>query len=217
MTSTEFINHIRTALNDHWGYIWGTMGEVWTAEKQAAATREMTIRYGKRWVGHRVTDCSGLLAWAARQGGEYLPHGSNSIWRQSLSAHGEIAPGQALAPGTAVFKRSASGGYDHVGVWDGQQVIEARGTRSGVVASSLAGWTHWGTLAFLDPAAAAPLTGEHRVRSNGLNLRAAPSIQSDRLTILPQGARVTVKAQPNDEWCEVECTLTGYVMRKFLE
>ena len=52
------------ALSEGFGYIFGTAGETWTAAKQARATREMTVKYGSKWIGHRVADCSGLFAWA---------------------------------------------------------------------------------------------------------------------------------------------------------
>ena len=216
MTAETFLAHIRTALEEGWGYIWGTAGQVWTAEDQKKSTREMTVKYGSRWIGRRVTDCSGLLAWAARQGGASLPHGSNSIWRNCLSASGELTPDTLLAPGTAVFKRSASGGWDHVGVWDGERVIEARGTRYGVVASSLKGWTHWGTLRILDGSDPAPLRGVCAVRAARLNLREGPSVQTDRLAALPRDTRVTVLRAADGGWCEVEVRLTGYVMQKYL-
>ena len=41
ITPQSLITQFRTALNDHWGYIWGTAGEQWTEAKQKAL--EQTI------------------------------------------------------------------------------------------------------------------------------------------------------------------------------
>ena len=96
------------ALNEKWGYIWGTAGIKWTKAKQDAATREMTVKYGSKWIGHRVADCSGLFAWAFKQLGGYIYHGSNTIWNKYCSSKGKLkngkrADGQPIKPGTAVF------------------------------------------------------------------------------------------------------------------
>ncbi|MBR6029109.1 MAG: SH3 domain-containing protein [Clostridia bacterium] len=216
MTADTFIFYLRQALDEGWGYIWGTSGQVWTAASQAAADREATRKYGARWIGKRVADCSGLLAWAARAGGASLPHGSNSIWRNCLRASGEINRDTVLAPGTAVFKRSAIGGYDHIGLWDGEKVIEAKGTRYGVVASSLSGFTHWGALKIIDGTEKEPLNGPCRVTGGALNLRAAPAASADRLALLADGTEVTV-TEDLGTWCRVEVRLTGCLSKRFLQ
>ena len=61
VTAEAFIGKCRVPLDGKWGYIWGTSGIVWTEARQKAATREMTVKYGARWIGRLVTDYSGLL------------------------------------------------------------------------------------------------------------------------------------------------------------
>ena len=149
---SDIVKYAQIALNANWGYIWGTDGEMWTAEKQAAVDRdpkgrEQTKKYGKKWIGHNVADCSGLLKWIFRQLGMKLPHGSNSQYMKYCDAKGEINKDTVLVPGCGVFKYDPSleNPYYHVGVYIGNgKVIEAQGTYKGVVQSGLFGWSHYG-------------------------------------------------------------------------
>lgn len=157
--STEaLIAKFQYALDNEWGYIWGTAGIKWSAEKQAAATRAMTVKYGKRWIGHYVADCSGLFSWAFKQLGGYIYHGSNTMYKSYCTNKGMILPETVLKPGTAVFTGTEDD-HGHVGLYIGNgEVIEAKGTQSGVVKSKLdertkAGgrrWTYWGELKGVD-------------------------------------------------------------------
>lgn len=108
ISSSELIAQFQTALRDGWGYIYGASGEIWTQAQQNAASREQTKKYGQKWVGHRVADCSGLFAWAFRQLGGYCYHGSNTMFRRYSSASGSLSAGkrtdgEPLKPGTAVY------------------------------------------------------------------------------------------------------------------
>lgn len=141
---------IKKAYDEKWGYIYGTKGETWTAEKQAAATRSQTVKYGSKWIGRRVTDCSGLACYAFRSLGGQMFHGSNTIWNRYVSDHAELvggkrADGKEIWIGDPVFKRKAKagGGYDyhHIGYYVGNgYVIEAKGTVYGVVMSKAEEW-----------------------------------------------------------------------------
>lgn len=141
------------ALNEKWGYIWGASGQMWTATKQNAATREMTVKYGKKWIGHYVADCSGLFTWAFKKLGGYMYHGSNTIWNKYCTAQGKLSggkrsDGQPIKPGTAVFLyRASDNNRHHIGLYIGNDtVIEAKGTQYGVVTSKLSHWDEWGEL-----------------------------------------------------------------------
>ena len=72
ISGQALVNKAREAYEAKWGYIWGTRGQVWTRANQDAATREMTVEYGSRWIGRRVADCSGLYVWAYKQHGEKI-------------------------------------------------------------------------------------------------------------------------------------------------
>lgn len=148
----KLIQLFQQALDEHWGYIWGAAGEKWTQEKQDAATRDMTVKYGQQWVGKYVADCSGLFYWAFKKLGGYMYHGSNTMWSKYCTSKGTLkngarSDGQTLKPGSAVFKCKNGTDYYHVGLYIGNNtVIEAQGTSTGVVTSKLSTWTHWGEL-----------------------------------------------------------------------
>ena len=149
--SSDLIAKFQYALDNKWGYIYGASGQLWTQAKQNAATREMTVKYGQKWVGRYVADCSGLFTWAFKQLGGYMYHGSNTMFKKYCVATGELkngmrTDGEKLKPGTAVFT-GTKGDHGHVGIYiGGGWVIEAKGTQYGVVRSSIAEkkWTWWG-------------------------------------------------------------------------
>lgn len=150
---SDLIEKFKYALNDHWGYIWGQWGGTWTQAKQNAASREMTVKYGSKWIGHRVADCSGLFRWAYSELGEGIAHGSNSIFDRYCSAKGQLKKGKRtdgadLLPGTAVFTGDSKE-HGHIGLFIGNgEVIEAAGTEQGVIKSKVTStkWTWWGEL-----------------------------------------------------------------------
>ena len=159
--ASNLIALFRQALEDKWGYIWGTSGQVWTEAKQKAATRETTIQYGAKWIGRCVADCSGMFVWAFKQLGASIYHGSNTIWNKYCSSKGKLVKGQRedgqpIKPGTAVFLyRAEDKNRHHIGLYVGDDtVIEAKGTKWGVVTSRLNHWDEWGELKDVDYAKA---------------------------------------------------------------
>lgn len=147
------------ALDDHWGYIWGKAGEMWTEAKQAAMNKTTSDKYasarkyGEKWVGHRVADCSGLFTWGFRELGGYMYHGSNTIWRSYCVEKGKLGKGKRtdgveLQKGTAVFT-GTDDDHPHIGLYVGNGiVIEAAGTFSGVISTKITNtkWKYWGEL-----------------------------------------------------------------------
>ena len=161
----ELIEKFQYALDDGWGYIYGTSHEMWSAEKQKQYARdyagdpdrENSCKYGGKWAGHWVTDCSGLFKWAYSQLGHSIAHGSNSIWDSYCSEKGELRKGvrkdgQELKPGTAVFTTTGDR-HNHIGLYvGGGTVIEAQGAQAGVTTSKITAskWTAWGELKDVD-------------------------------------------------------------------
>ena len=138
------------ALSEEWGYIWGTRGQTWTQASQNAATRAMTVKYGAKWIGRRVADCSGLFVWAYKLHNESIYHGSNTIFNKYCSKTGPVAGTVKIRVGTAVFQNK-EGTRGHIGLYiGGGMCIEAKGTQHGVVSSPLAVWDEWGTLKDVD-------------------------------------------------------------------
>jgi hypothetical protein len=159
ITTAALIEKFEQALSEKWGYIWGTAGENWTAAKQKElekttdSDRAQGRKYGSKWIGHKVADCSGLFSWAFKQLGGYMYHGSDTMFRKYCTETGELkkgkrADGQELEPGSAVFVWNGKK-YGHVGLYIGNgTVIEAMGTQNGVTTSKITAtkWTHWGEL-----------------------------------------------------------------------
>ena len=169
--STDLIEKFRFALDNKWGYCWGTAGILWTQARQDQKIKYMEDKYGKdwkknadakndnyygaalygsKWIGHTVADCSGLFVWAFKLLGGSIYHGSNSIYDRYCSSKGKITDEvrKTMKPGTAVFV-DKSGNKSHIGLYVGNgKVIEASGTQAGVCVSNLTAgkWTYWGEL-----------------------------------------------------------------------
>ena len=153
----DFVNTAIIPYREGGGYIWGATGGTWTAEDQKKATREMTVKYGSRWIGKRVWDCSGLIYWIYRLYGMTITHGSNTMYKEFCSAKGKIKGGKKengdpIKKGSAVFLyRSSDNNRHHVGVYIGDgQCVEAKGTINGVVMSDISHWHEWGELLGVD-------------------------------------------------------------------
>ena len=171
ISTQALIDKFKEALADKWGYIWGTDGTMWTAAKQknlektTDADRENSRKYGAKWIGHMVADCSGLFVWAFKQLGGSIYHGSDTMYRKYCDAKGELnsgarTDGQGLKPGTAVFVwKESKKKYTHVGLYVGDgTVIEAKGAQAGVTTSKITDtkWTNWGELKGVDYSGTAP-------------------------------------------------------------
>lgn len=155
----DFIERVRYALDQEWGYIWGKYGQIWTAADQKKATRDMTVKYGSKWIGKHVVDCSGLIRYSFTQNGKEIAHSSQTQWESYCSKKGSLkngfrSDGEPLKVGTAMFQETSTrpGHMHHVGVYaGGGTVIEAMGTVNGVTHSGTGdGWTHWGELKDID-------------------------------------------------------------------
>ena len=166
ISTAALIAKFQQALDEKWGYIWGTEGEMWTAEDQKKlekttdADKANSRKYGSTWIGHRVADCSGLFYWAFRQlGGVKIFHGSNTIWNDWCVAQGDLkdgkrTDGKPLLPGTAVFTyNKEKNNRGHIGLYIGNGwVIEASSPQSGVIRSKVTAskWVEWGELKGVD-------------------------------------------------------------------
>ena len=163
VTAEQFIEKVKIPLLEHWGYIYGTWGTTWTKAKQEASTREMTVKYGSKWIGKTVTDCSGLLRRALYWLGEEIVHHARYQYTQYCTNKGHLVNGRKEdgtipLPGTAVFLKGSKENIHHVGVYVGNDtVIEAKGTIYGVVTSHLNHWDYWGELKMVDYSDAASL------------------------------------------------------------
>ena len=241
--AVDLIAKAQYALDNKWGYIYGAYGQIWTQASQNTATREQTKLYGQQWVGKHVLDCSGLFYWAFKELGGYMYHGSNTMYKSYCTNKGKLSKGartdgQNLKPGTAIFTGTSESEHGHVGLYiGGGYVIEAQGTKAGVIKSkiTLSKWTYWGELkgVIYDVAidvqvpsapAADPTptpTTDTNVKSalvtgTRLALRAAPSTSATVLTRVNTGERVQILDDP--DWVKVKYQgKTGYMMAKYLQ
>ena len=165
----EWWPFIQGPYDDKWGYIWGTSGVKWTQARQDALVKkyesdpekykdlEKGAKYGKKWIGNIVIDCSGMPYRAFHEFGIKIAHGSNSIWKSYLSEKGKLTDKSAaflatLPKGAAIFTGTDSK-KPHIGTYDGNgYVIEAQGTIAGVVRTPItaAKWKYWGLYKDLD-------------------------------------------------------------------
>lgn len=238
---SDLIAKFKEALNNHYGYIWGMVHTEWTAEKQAAyvkaysgnSDRANSCKYGSKWVGHWVTDCSGLFTWAFQSLGGNMYHGSNTMYLSYCQHKGQLkngkrTDGKELLPGTAVFVwNSKKQNYSHVGLYVGNgTVIEAMGAEHGVTTTKITNkkWTNWGELKGVSYEGGdtpvpepTPEKGYAIVTGKNLALREGPSTNCRVITRAPTGSNVKIETPPK-EWDYVDYNgRKGWMMREFLK
>lgn len=140
------------------GYIYGTKFVTWTATRQANLEKkyksdpakysdyEMGAKYGKKWIGHVVTDCSGLTSKLGADFGLKFYHGSNSSWRNDCAYKGKKTKGLKIPVGAWMYTGTENS-HGHIGiVVDDTWVVEAQGTKAGVTRTKITAskWTYWG-------------------------------------------------------------------------
>ena len=153
--ATDLVTYAVHAWESGWGYVWGTYGNVLTESLLAYKVSQYPDGVGNHenfirahWLGGRTTDCVGLIkgySWLSPETMtiDYGTHGMPDIGaNQMYYTARESGPISTMPdiPGLAVWHEG------HIGVYiGGGQVIEAMGTRYGVVKTELAkrNWTHW--------------------------------------------------------------------------
>lgn len=149
------------ALAANVGYVWGSFGQVCTPEFLSQKERQYPANVGgsygdiirHQWMGHRVTDCIGLVKYYLMvdkfgDNPSYIAaydHGANQHFEEAR----EKGPMNTLPeiPGLLLHMDG------HVGIYiGGGYAIEARGTAYGVVKTRVKDrpWDHWYKSIFLD-------------------------------------------------------------------
>ena len=153
--AADLVTYAIHAWESGWGYVWGTYGDVLTESLFAYKLEQYPDGVGSyedfiraNWLGGRTADCVGLIkgyGWLSPETMtiDYGTHGMPDIGANqmyySATESGSIDTMPDI-PGLAVWHDG------HIGVYiGGGQVIEAMGTKYGVVKTELAGrgWTHW--------------------------------------------------------------------------
>ena len=153
--ATDLVTYAVHAWESGWGYVWGTYGNELTESLLAYKVSQYPDGVGNHenfirahWLGGRTTDCVGLIkgySWLSPETMtiDYGTHGMPDIGaNQMYYTARESGPISTMPdiPGLAVWHEG------HIGVYiGGGQVIEAMGTKNGVVKTELAkrNWTHW--------------------------------------------------------------------------
>ena len=174
-TNFGLVKYAQTALQEKWGYVWGTFGQVLTATLLQQKVNQYPSQVGanqafikQNWLNKRVTDCVGLIKsyiWWNNGRLVYKAEqdlNANMMYNQAKEK-GTIGTIPEI-PGVCVYKSG------HIGVYIGKgQVIEARSTTRGVIQSPLKGsgavaWTHWLKCPFIE-----------YVEKGGINMSQEPS------------------------------------------
>lgn len=210
-------------LRERWGYIWGTAGIKWTEARQKATENEMARKYGSRWIGHMVADCSGVMVYIWRQYSLKIAHGSNSIRRQSVGTL-QTMP----APGYAAFKLRNGTDYYHIGIVgeDSSTVYEAQGTIAGFTTSPASRWDWFAPFKDVQYEEDMPMPEGEKVvyraevvtESSPLNVRSGPGTQYDKIGKLPKGEIVDVMVECPNGWRYIDDDGDqGYVDGRYLK
>lgn len=151
----DLVAYAEQAFESGWGYVWGTYGDVLTESLFSYKLEQYPDGVGNyesfirdNWLGGRTTDCVGLIkgyGWLnpdtleIEYGTNNMPDiGADSMYNSAtVSGSMDTMPD---VPGIAVWKSG------HIGIYVGNgKVIEAMGTKYGVVKTNLAdrSWSAW--------------------------------------------------------------------------
>lgn len=151
----DLVAYAEQAFDSGWGYVWGTYGDVLTESLFSYKLEQYPDDVGNyesfirdNWLGGRTTDCVGLIkgyGWLnpdtleIEYGTNDMPDiGADSMYKSAaVSGPMDTMPD---VPGLAVWKSG------HIGIYVGNgKVIEAMGTKYGVVKTNLAdrSWSAW--------------------------------------------------------------------------
>lgn len=234
----KFYEWLDVMYTEKWGYIWGKAGILWTEEKQRDIEARYSeddpkygkaVKYGRKWIGHMVTDCSGVLVCIGNKFGVKYPHGSSSMVRDGYI----YDCGSVPHPGWAALVDPTPETYDntHIGYVgaDGKTVYEAKGTIDGFVKSKVTDkkWTKFGKIKYIDYSneeAVEPMPNEDmyiaEITGNNVRLRSGPGTNYKKVTEqnLFKGDKVEVQADC-DNWKFVKVLATqaeGYVYSQYV-
>lgn len=157
-TNIGLVNHVKKALAEGWEYVYGTIGQVLTkfilAQKADQYPEQIYKYYSlvQSFIGKRTVDCVCLIKsylwWDPTKNDvvyDIKYDKFNGVW---MSADGVFQVATKKGPITTMpeIPGICVRYPGHIGVYIGNgEVIEARGTKYGVVKTKLKDrpWTHW--------------------------------------------------------------------------
>ena len=153
-TNLGLVAYAKKALQEKWGYVWGTFGQVLTEQLLRQKIRQYPKEVGgyenfirNNWLNKKTVDCVGLIKsylWHYDGKIKYNPAQDKSadMMFDLAKDRGPISTLPEI-PGLCLWKPG------HIGIYTGYgQVIEAHGTKYGVIQTPIEGsgstaWTHW--------------------------------------------------------------------------
>jgi len=150
----DLVKWSQMAYEDHWGYVYGTWGNVLTHELLRTKMAQYPTDVGgnaeyirTRWMSRRVTDCVGLIKgycwYTPHSGFVYCGNGMPDIGANRMYEYAEVKGEISTIPETPGLAVWVEG---HIGVYIGDGwVIEAMSTVDGVKKTRIEDrpWTHW--------------------------------------------------------------------------
>lgn len=222
-------------LHDGWGYIWGTAGVKCTqavinkAIERHPSTADITKKYGPKWLGRMVTDCSGVMVYIWHQFDKSIPHGSSKMVREGYIVDCSATPHPGYA--ALVDPTPETDDNNHIGIVseDGKYVYEAKGTQYGFVKTALtkAKFNKFGRFADVDYEATQgggqmePFTQYLAIvdtKKDPLNVREKPNTSSKILFKVPKGSTVWVMEETGTGWARIDDDgMQGYASMQYLK
>lgn len=227
---SEIYPYLEMMLKEKWGYIWGKSGQIWTQANQDAATDSMIVKYGQKWVGHHVIDCSGVIVYIWKKYGLKIEHSSNYMARYSVGTIGNIPkPGYAAfhwkTTGTPErWQKDGKGNYSHIGIVgpDGKTVYESKGTQYGFTTSSVSKWKYFAPFNDVDYSdkkeEEIPMYEKRYITGEKVNIRKGPGKNYGRIRYAEKDEVGDVMSV-NGEWVEMKFAdgVVGYVYGQFTQ
>ena len=152
-TNVGLVKYVEKALNEKWGYVWGTFGQVLNERLFQEKLRQYPSGVGNyrtfirnNWLGKRTADCVGLIKsyiWYDERTNQIKYNPSTDVNADMMYARAKkkgIISTIPEIPGLCVWRKG------HIGVYIGNGwVIEAQGTVYGVKKTRLRdrNFTHW--------------------------------------------------------------------------
>lgn len=239
----EIVQYVEKQVGN--GYVWGSVGQTLTeatlARLLARHAQHINESVVRKWMGKKVFDCAGLLTSIfSNYLNTRVTSGVSSQWKGN---HWEIKGDISTIPRNYVVmlyrEAPTANPMQHGGLYCGNgMVVDARGSKSGVVKSKLESypWTHWavpkGLLSQEDinaikrslgvsvtPGGEGNMaeTGTARVTGNRVALRPTMTTSSTPITRVATGQIVDLLEKVNLTWWRVRYrAYVGYMMAQYL-
>lgn len=216
MDNIGLVNYAKKALKEKWGYVWGTFGQILTPSLLLQKKNQYPEGVGNyldfiksNWLNKKVTDCVGLIKGYYWTEDEKLKYSGvtdvSADTMYSLATNKGSIETMPEMIGLCVWKRG------HIGVYiGGGEVIEAHGTKYGVIKTSLKNstpWTHWLECPYIKYTADSvkpSIDINKKVTASVLNVRNSPEVKANNIIgRLNNGDKVKIFKVLSNGWVEI--------------